>query len=107
MPEPAELLEPPVAHAAWLDDLTFSALQLIAEALVELAGFGVAAIGVARDDGLLHTAVVCGSDEAREQLAEHTTPIAALHAELEMGDQWGRFTFVPHERLQGSGLPGW
>ena len=107
MPEPAELLEPPVAHAAWLDDLTFSALQLIAEALVELAGFGVAAIGVARDDGLLHTAVVCGSDEAREQLVEHTTPIAALHAELAMGDRWGRFTFVPHERLQGSGLPGW
>jgi signal transduction histidine kinase len=107
MPEPVELLEPPLAHAAWLDDLTFSALQLIAEALVELAGFGVAAIGVPRDDGRLHTAVVCGSDEAREQLAELTTPIDALYAELEAGDRWGRFTFVPHERLQGSGLPGW
>ena len=107
MPESTELLEHPVVHAAWLDDLTFSALQLIAEALVELAGFEVAAIGVARDDGLLHTAVVSGSDEAREQLADHTTPIAALHTELEMGDRWGRFTFVPHERLQGSGLPGW
>jgi signal transduction histidine kinase len=24
-----------------------------------------------------------------------------------MGDRWGRFTFVPYERLQGTSLPGW
>ena len=39
MQYPAELLEPAAARVAWLDDLTHSALQLIAEALVELAGF--------------------------------------------------------------------
>lgn len=99
--------EPTAVPAAWLDDLTRSALQLIAEALVELAGFGVAAISVARDDGLLHMAVVAGSDEARAELARHTTPIDALQAELGQGDRWGHFTFVAHERLQGTGLPGW
>jgi signal transduction histidine kinase len=123
MPEPAELVEPadrpavpgnPVvpaatatAHAGWLDDLTYSSLQLIAEALVELAGFGVAAINVAREDGRLHTAVVCGNEEARELLADHSTPVEALRAELDKGDVWGRFTFVPHERLDGDYLPGW
>ncbi|MDH2413309.1 ATP-binding protein [Nocardioides sp. CER19] len=107
MPDPAELAQPPAAHAAWLDDLTYSALRLVAEALVELAGFGVAAIGVVRDDGLLHTAVVSGSDEARALLATHTTPVAALYEELRLGDRWGRFTFVPHERVTGAGLPGW
>lgn len=107
MPDPAALGEPAVAHAGWLDDVTHSALQLIAEALVELAGFEIAAISVVRDDGLLHTAVVAGSDEALVELRNHTIRTDALHAELARGDRWGRFTFVAHERLQGTGLPGW
>jgi signal transduction histidine kinase len=107
MPDPAALHEPDAARAGWLDDVTHSALNLIAEALVELAGFAIAAISVAREDGLLHSAVVAGSEEARAELAMHTTPIDALRAELAMGDSWGRFSFVPHERLQGTGLPGW
>ena len=107
MPDPAPLRAPAPPHAGWLDDVTRSALNLIAEALVELAGFEIAAISVARDDGLLHTAVVAGSDEALAELRNHTISVEALHAELAMGDRWGRFTFVPHERLQGTGLPGW
>jgi signal transduction histidine kinase len=107
MSERAELLEPAAAHAAWLDDLTHSALQLIAEALVELAGFGVAAISVARDDGLLHTAVVCGSDDALEHLVDQTLAVDALRAELAGGDSWGLFTFVPAERQQGKVPMAW
>jgi signal transduction histidine kinase len=105
--EPLEPLERPVTPPAWLDDLTSSTLHLIAEALVELAGFGAASIGVASDNGLIHTAVVCGSDEAREQLVDHTVPVETLRAVLATGDRWGRFTFVPHERPGTTDLPGW
>ena len=79
-----------------------AALQFIAEGVTELAGFGVAAIGVVRD-GVLHTVAVAGDDEASEELGDIQTPVEALLAELENAEDWGAFKFVPHER-EGSHL---
>jgi len=79
-----------------------AALQFIAEGVTELAGFGVAAIGVVRD-GMLHTVAVAGDDEASEELRDIQTPVEALLAELENAEDWGAFKFVPHER-EGSHL---
>jgi signal transduction histidine kinase len=79
-----------------------AALQFIAEGVTELAGFGVAAIGVVRD-GVLHTVAVAGDDEASEELRDTQTPVEALLAELENAEDWGAFKFVPHER-EGSHL---
>ena len=79
-----------------------AALQFIAEGVTELAGFGVAAIGVVRD-GVLHTVAVAGDDEASEELRDIQTPVEALLAELENAEDWGAFKFVPHER-EGSHL---
>jgi signal transduction histidine kinase len=70
--------------------------------VTELAGFGVAAIGVVRD-GVLHTVAVAGDDEASEELRDTQTPVEALLAELENAEDWGAFKFVPHER-EGSHL---
>jgi signal transduction histidine kinase len=74
-----------------------AALQFIAEGVTELAGFGVAAIGVVRH-GVLHTVAVAGDEEASEELRDTQTPVEALLAELENAEDWGAFKFVPHER---------
>jgi signal transduction histidine kinase len=77
-----------------------SALQFIAEGVVELAGFDVAAISVVRDD-VLHYAAVAGDDRARRELAELRTPVDAVLAELEHAEDWGLLKFVPYEREAG------
>jgi len=89
----------------WSDEVTRSSLQLIAEGLVELAGFGVAAIAIHGDDGLLHTVAVAGDDAAREQLGRGGLPISQLGQVEELADTWGMFWFVPEERRDGSALP--
>src|SRR5690242_6281481 len=81
------------------DAASGDALQLIAEGVTEVAGFGVAAISVVRSDGKLQVMAVAGSEAAREQLEGVRTPVDRLVSELEKADDWGLFKFVPHERL--------
>lgn len=84
------------------------ALQLIAEGVTDIAGFGVAALSVARDDGQMQVMAVAGSDEARLQLEGVRTPIASLMGELDKADNWGLWKFVPHERMDtDAGEWGW
>lgn len=75
------------------------ALQTIAEGVTQLAGFGIAAISVVRDDGRLEVMAVAGSDEARRELQGRRTPVDKLLTEIEKADEWGLLRFVPHERL--------
>ncbi|WP_166134436.1 sensor histidine kinase [Nocardioides ochotonae] len=75
------------------------ALQLIADGVTQVAGFGVAAISVVRDDTHMQIVAVAGSEEARRSLEGSRTPIAELMAEIAVADDWGLFKFVPHERL--------
>jgi signal transduction histidine kinase len=100
LPQPdagtAELSAPP---PVWSDGPSRDALQLIAEGVTELAGFGIAAISVTRDDGKLEVMAVAGSEEARLQLQGVRTPIERLMQEIDKGDDWGLLRFVPHERL--------
>lgn len=83
------------------------ALELIAEGVTQLAGFGIAAISVARDDGKLEVMAVAGSDQARRELQGRRTPIDQLLTEIEKADDWGLFRFVPHERLDPSVGDAW
>jgi signal transduction histidine kinase len=84
------------------------ALQLIAEGVTAIAGWGVAAISVVRDDGYMQVMAVAGSEDARYQLEGRRTPIRKLMGELEKADDWGLLKFVPHERLDlGEGEWGW
>jgi signal transduction histidine kinase len=82
-----------------VDDLTRDALQVIAEGITALAGFGVAAISVARDADTLQVMAVAGDDEARETLLGTLTPTAHLMSELADAEDWGLFRFVPAETL--------
>jgi signal transduction histidine kinase len=86
----------------WSDAPSRDALQLIAEGVTELAGFGIAAISVVRDDGKLEVMAVAGSDEARASLQGRRTPIDQLLVEIDKADEWGLMRFVPHERLDVS-----
>ncbi|WKN48140.1 cell wall metabolism sensor histidine kinase WalK [Nocardioides sp. Arc9.136] len=74
-------------------------LQLIAEGITAVAGFGVAAIGLVRDEHLEMVAVA-GSPQARGELTGRRTPLHLLTTELEVADDWGLLKFVPHERLR-------
>ena len=94
---PTEVQHRP-AQSEWYDT-SREALQTIAEGVTQLAGFGVAAISVVRDDGKLEVMAVAGSDEAREQLEGTRTPVDRLEREIEKADEWGLLRFVPHERL--------
>jgi signal transduction histidine kinase len=84
---------------SWADDLTHGALQVIAEGLVELAGFEVAALSVVRDSQHMQVMAVAGSDEARDTLLGTYTPITRLMDELRVAEDWGFFQFVPQESL--------
>jgi signal transduction histidine kinase len=84
---------------SWADELTHGALQVIAEGLVELAGFEVAALSVVRDSQHMQVMAVAGSDEARDTLLGTFTPITRLMDELRVAQDWGFFKFVPQESL--------
>ena len=92
-------------QARWSDAPSRDALQLIADGVTRVAGFGIAAISVVRGDpGHLEVMAVAGSDQAREELRGRHTPIDQLARELEKADDWGLLRFVPHERLQSDGF---
>jgi signal transduction histidine kinase len=99
--------QPVVRPATWSEGPSRDALELIAEGVTEVAGFGVAAISVAREDGKLEVMAVAGSEAARMELQGRRTPLESLQVELEKADDWGLLRFVPHERLDPSAGEAW
>lgn len=91
----------------WSEGPSRDALELIAEGVTDVAGFGIAAISVAREDGRLEVMAVAGSESAREELQGRRTPIDQLMAEIEKADEWGLLRFVPHERLDPAAGETW
>lgn len=83
----------------WSDAASRETLQLIAEGVTKVAGFGVAAISIVRADDALESVAVAGSDEARAELEGTRTTVERLLEELEKADDWGLLRFVPHERV--------
>jgi signal transduction histidine kinase len=84
---------------AWSPDVFHDAISLIAEGVTEVVGFEVCAISVVREDGYLEMVAVAGSEDAREQLLGHRTPVSEIQAEIDNADHWGKLCFVPHERM--------
>ena len=104
--------EPPAGpedRARPMSDVPSSdALELIAQGVTDLAGFGIAAISVVRDDGKLELIAIAGDDEAAQSVRGRRTPVASLMKELEKADDWGLLKFIPHERLDlGTGEEAW
>ena len=91
----------------WSEGPSRDALELIAEGVTQVAGFGIAAISVARDDGKLEVMAVAGNEQARRELQGRRTPLDTLMTEIAKADDWGLFRFVPHERLDPSAGETW
>jgi signal transduction histidine kinase len=91
----------------WSQTVFAEGLQLIAEGVTELVGFGVAVVSIVRNDQL-EVVAVAGDEQARAEINGTRTPIHTLQAELDKADSWGLMQFVPHERLNDEVLAtGW
>jgi signal transduction histidine kinase len=91
----------------WSQAVFRDGLQLIAEGVTELVGFGVAVVSVVRNDQL-EVVAVAGDEKVRSEIHGTRTPIDTLQAELDKADSWGLMQFVPHERLNDEVLAtGW
>ncbi len=73
-------------------------LEEIARGVVEVLGFGVAAISRLEGDTLVMT-TVAGPDDVREQIIGRRTPVSAILNEFAQADEWGILRYVPHGRL--------
>ncbi|MBW8750329.1 MAG: HAMP domain-containing histidine kinase [Propionibacteriales bacterium] len=73
-------------------------LEEIARGVVEVLGFGVAAISRLEGDTLVMT-TVAGPEAVREQIIGRRTPVSVILNEFAQADEWGILRYVPHGRL--------
>ena len=73
-------------------------LEEIARGVVEVLGFGVAAISRLDGDTLVMT-TVAGPEHVREQIIGRRTPVSVILNEFAQADEWGILRYVPHGRL--------
>lgn len=83
-----------------------SAMQLIAEGITQLVGFGSCAINVTRGEELevvavagFETAIAAdGREESVADILGTRWPVAGLERQLAVAEDWGMFKYVPHDR---------
>lgn len=75
-------------------------LQFVADGVVSLSGFDVAAISVVEGDEL-RVVAVAGSTSAAHELLGRRVPVELVLAELADADDWGQWLFLPHDRAPG------
>jgi signal transduction histidine kinase len=73
-------------------------LEEIARGVVEVLGFGIAAIARLEGDTLVMT-TVAGPEDVRAQIIGRRTPVSAILNEFAQADEWGILRYVPHGRL--------
>jgi signal transduction histidine kinase len=84
---------------AWSPGVIQDALQIIAEGVTEVVGFGVSSIGVLRGGDEIETVAVAGDPDAQAELINTFRPLASLQSDIALADDWGALCFVPHERV--------
>jgi len=84
-----------------------STLQAVADGVVDVVGFDVAAISYVHLDGSFEVLAVAGDPAAREHLLGQCLPADAFDAEFEVAERWGSLGFVPHDRLPNGPGEGW
>lgn len=73
-------------------------LDEIARGVVEVLGYGIAAIARLEGDVFVMTAVA-GSEDVRRQIIGRRTPVDSIFNEYAQADEWGILRFVPHGRM--------
>ncbi|HET8603251.1 MAG TPA: ATP-binding protein [Marmoricola sp.] len=76
-------------------------LDAVTEGVLDLTGFGIAAISVVRSDGLAEMVSVAGPAEVRETLLGSTVPVWDLAHPDQPHEDWGLFRFIRHEDFRG------
>lgn len=71
-------------------------LDAVTQGVLDVAGFGIAAISVVRIDGLAEVRSVAGPPEVRQALLGSTAPVRDLLPPDQPHEQWGLFRFVAH-----------
>ena len=74
-------------------------LEEIARGVVEVLGFGVAAISRLEAGDTLVMTTVAGPEDVRRQIIGRRTPVNAILNEFAQADEWGILRYVPHGRL--------
>jgi signal transduction histidine kinase len=77
---------------------TADVLEEVARGVVEVLGFGIAAIARLEGETLVMT-TVAGPEDVREQIIGRRTPVSAILNEFAQADEWGILRYVPHGRL--------
>ena len=72
-------------------------LDAVTQGVLDLTGFGIAAISTVRSDGLAEIVSVAGPDEVRQTLLGSTVPVRDLDDPDQPHESWGLFRFVRHE----------
>ncbi len=73
-------------------------LDEVASGVVEVLGFGVAAISRLEGDTLVMSNVAA-PDGARQQILGLRTPVESVVNEFNLADEWGVLRFLPHDRV--------
>jgi signal transduction histidine kinase len=92
----------PLIVASLIPDTLLEQLQLIADGVVAVAGFAVAAIRIRRGDELELVVDTGLPEEVGTRI-----PLQLMLDELELADDWGSLRFVPHENGSIGSEAGW
>ena len=87
-------------------DLT-QTLDAVAWGVVEAAGFGLAAVNLAEDNGDYTTVAVAGSDELRDELLGTTGSAENWRELFRRAERWGALYFVDHRTGVPDSLYAW
>jgi len=87
-------------------DLT-QTLDAVAQGVVEVAGFGLAAVNLAEDNGDYTTVAVAGSDELRDELLGTTGSAENWRELFRRAERWGALYFVDHRTGVPDSLYAW
>ena len=95
--EPVPSGEPPAPPAAptLAGDLV-GLLDRLAQTIVDVLGFGVAAINLVRPDGMVEVVSVAGDEAARDALLGTTEGAGRWDRMLAVSESWGALHFVDH-----------
>lgn len=85
---------------------TSGVLEEIVTGVVEVLGFGVAAIARLEGSTLVMTHVA-GPDDARQAILGRRTPAHHVLDEFHQADRWGILRYVPHDLPRPEGLEVW
>lgn len=92
-----------ISSAATLSEL----LQRVAQGVVDVLGFQIAAVNYLDDDGFLEVLAVAGDEEAARTMSGRRVRVEEFLEEFEIADEWGQLRFVPHDRLPDDVVSTW